>query len=320
MGLRQKGAIWGAMLAVLVSAQGDAAAQSDSIETGPLPALREEALSLVNEARREHGLNALEASETLQAAAQAHAEDMARDDYYAHVSPDGKGVQDRYLAHGGSRWRLVAENIATCKGCPVPPGEQRIESFQQGWMESPEHRKNILMPGLDTFGFGVAASGGRIYAVQDFAGPGMSPGLSEGEASKRLSPEQRVDEAVAAINRLRKEQGVDPLRASNALSSVAQRVVSGGSGEALEAQTIDPYQLLPGGPANWRQLTVQLAACGGCGAEPVAADIDYFAERWLKNERYRGNLLSADFTHLGFAMQADGEGRKEAALVLGAKR
>ena len=64
-------------------------------ETGDLERLRSEALELVNEDRAEYGLEPLELTESLNEAAQNHAEDMIEREYYAHVSPEGEAVQDR---------------------------------------------------------------------------------------------------------------------------------------------------------------------------------------------------------------------------------
>ena len=45
--------------------------------------------------------------------------------------------------------------------------------FVKGWIESPEHRKNMLDPDVTEIGFGLAMSGksGRYYAVQMFGRP-----------------------------------------------------------------------------------------------------------------------------------------------------
>src|SRR5688500_2604033 len=82
-----------------------------------LQALRHRALELVNQARAGHGLSRLELGGNLDEAAQSHARDMLRRGYYSHTSPEGENVQDRYVAAGGSRWELAAENIARCEGC-----------------------------------------------------------------------------------------------------------------------------------------------------------------------------------------------------------
>lgn len=131
-----------------------------------LAALRQEALSLVNQARREQGVAALRFSGPLNAAAQAHAEDMARRGYYGHYSPERQDVAYRYRAHGGGRWSIIAENIARCNSCA--PNREQLRRFQQGWMRSPGHQRNILDPRVAEFGFGMASAGGSVFAVQTF--------------------------------------------------------------------------------------------------------------------------------------------------------
>src|SRR5690606_8599801 len=91
--------------ACAVVLMGLAAAQlSRAAETGDLQRLPPLMLDLVNAERQERGLVPFQPDGTLDAAAQAHAEDMLRRDYYDHVSPGGQTVIDRYIAAGGSRW------------------------------------------------------------------------------------------------------------------------------------------------------------------------------------------------------------------------
>ena len=130
------------ILALLLS--GSAVAAQDA-ET-----LSRHALDLVNEARQEQGLGSLALGDDLEEAAQAHAADMLERDFYAHVSPEGDDVADRYTDAGGSEWELVAENIARCIACDVPADLQRVDAFQKGWMNSPGHRANILTAVHDT--------------------------------------------------------------------------------------------------------------------------------------------------------------------------
>jgi uncharacterized protein YkwD len=156
---------------------------SSAAETSDLTELRSEALELVNEAREQHGLPALQSCPELDRAAQAHADDMLNRHYFDHVSPEGKTVFDRYVAAGGSRWRLVAENIGRCATCKGPPRVADVTRLQDGWMRSASHRENILSRGVTQFGFGMAAAADRgLYAVQSFAGPGISPSHKKQEA------------------------------------------------------------------------------------------------------------------------------------------
>lgn len=89
----------------------------------------------VNEFRIIAGCPPLEWHEPTARVAGAHSEDMARRDYFDHVSPEGVDLVDRLLA-GGVTWRgSVAENIAlTVRGADVV-----IEL----WVDSPPHRANL---------------------------------------------------------------------------------------------------------------------------------------------------------------------------------
>lgn len=308
-----------AIVAALVLSISPAAAQ----ETGELESLRSEALSLVNNARSQHALDPLELGESLNQAAQAHAEDMLESDYYSHVSPEGETVKDRYLDHGGNRWKLVAENIATCDGCPTTPTVERVRSFQEGWMNSPPHRENILKEGLESFGFGIVGGGsGRIYAVQTFAGPGTPAGLQTGEEPVVLSPDELPEEAVRVVNRQRERDGLARFETSEALNQVASQLLpsNGPEGQLIDRRD-DLFSLLPDDQAGrWRKLNVLAAGCGGCGSTATAADVRHFADQWLNNPQNERTLLAANLSHLGFAMHVDGAGRKVAVAVAGQRR
>jgi uncharacterized protein YkwD len=313
-------ALSAAALAQDTSGTGEAQMQRAAVDAATLQAVRDRALALVNEARAEHGLGPLQAGDALNKAAQQHAEDMLDRGYYSHVSPDGETVDVRFQEQGGSRWKRVAENIGTCEGCAPPPAAETVERFQKGWMNSPDHRNNILMEGLDTFGFGIAGDKNRLYAVQTFAGPGMPVALAPGEEPVALSTNEQIDRAVQALNQARERGGLDALAQSAALSEVARKLLStSGSADGLIDPPEDLFTLLPGDAASsWGRLYVIAAACGGCGTQPTAADVSHFTEQWTKGDGQA--VLRGEVSHVGFAMQADGEGRKVAVAVLGEPR
>jgi uncharacterized protein YkwD len=289
-------------------------------QSGAAAGLNSEALRLVNADRQENGLPALAAGSQLAAAAPAHAEDMLARDYYAHVSPSGEDVQDRYGAAGGSQWEIVAENIARCQGCAA--SEATLAELQQGWMESPGHRRNILAEGLERFGFGLAAGDGTLYAVQTFAGPGMPRGLDAGETLAPVDAEAAAAVILDSINRARQEAGLQPLALSQPLSAAAETLLpAADAAEFSVAGEGDLYGALPEAEqAAWRRLALASGACGGCGREPTEADVEAFAEDWLANAGIRGSLLGDSFTHLGFGIAANGEGKKLAVAVTGETR
>jgi uncharacterized protein YkwD len=136
-----------------------------------LPEVRAYALELVNRDRATHGLSPLVSSAVLNQAAQSHAQDMLKRDYFAHKSPEGKTPRDRFLRSSGSQSVGVGENIYFYQDLRVPGiSEEIARMFQVGWMHSPGHRKNILTADYREFGYGIVyGAGGWQYAVQMFS-------------------------------------------------------------------------------------------------------------------------------------------------------
>jgi hypothetical protein len=85
----------------------------------------------------------------LQKAAQAKAEDMVRSNYWAHNSPDGK-TPWTFITESGYSYQSAGENLAY--------GFAGAADSVAGWMNSPEHRANILDSAYSEVGFGVARS------------------------------------------------------------------------------------------------------------------------------------------------------------------
>lgn len=315
-------AIAALLLLALLLAAGRAAA-ADGAKGGDPDALRAVALAAANRSRAAHGLPPLALSEPLNAAAQAHAEDMLRRGYFGHAAPDGQGVRDRYLAQGGAPWHLVAENLSHCAHCPLPPDAARIERLQRRWMDSPPHRRNILEPGFDRFGFGIAGRGGDLYAVQVFAGPGTpltDPRQGEGGASPReIAPPVAAGLALQRINGARQAAGLPPLQPSAVLDRAAA-ILLPQDGAAPAVPPGGLWAALPAGEAGaWAELLVAAAACGGCGTAVTDADIGHFAARWLDSAAAEG-LLQPGLSHLGLVVRAQGQGRKVALLLAGRRR
>jgi uncharacterized protein YkwD len=131
-----------------------------------LARLRTAALALANAERAARGLRPLAADPALDRAAEAHAIDMLRRNYFSHVSPEGTRPQTR-IRRAGGHWERTAENIAYCIRCSADPERLRTY-FHAGWMRSRGHRANILHPRLDRFGFALVERGGTAFAVQVF--------------------------------------------------------------------------------------------------------------------------------------------------------
>ncbi len=288
-----------------------------------LDALRTRALDLVNQARRGHGLPPLGLAGDASAAAQAHAEDMRDRRYYGHASPEGRSAQDRYVLAGGSRSRATAENIARCADCTVAPTVELVAELHRGWMDSAGHRENILKDGLTMFGFGIAVDRAQgLYAVQVFAGPGLPRDLHKDDRRTALSAEEQMRDAVGRLNQARRDPSRRVLEPSPALQRAALSLLSARPLDAFAlGEGRDVRNALPTGERqSWRSIGALAGICGGCGAVPSAADIRYFVRVWLDDPQNRTMLLDAAWTHVGFAIGADGEGRKVALGVLGQRR
>jgi uncharacterized protein YkwD len=102
---------------------------------------------LVNAHRQARGCPALVWLQPVADAAQAHSADMARRDYFDHVSPEGQDPWDR-LAARGVDYSLAAENIA------YAPGRSERQTLQ-GWIDSPGHRANLENCALTHHGIGL---------------------------------------------------------------------------------------------------------------------------------------------------------------------
>jgi uncharacterized protein YkwD len=124
-----------------------------------------ELLKLTNLERQKVGLSPLKLSSQLTKAAQSHARDMARNNYFSHTGLNGSSMADR--AKGtGYKYFALGENIAAGKSTP--------EGTIRQWMNSSGHRANILNSRFTEIGFGyenAPNSRYRHYWVQVFGTP-----------------------------------------------------------------------------------------------------------------------------------------------------
>lgn len=156
---------------------------------------------------------ALALNPQLGAAAQAKANDMATRDYWAHTSPDGRTPWS-FLAASGYQYQAAGENLAY--------GFTDATTVTTGWMNSAEHRANLLDPAYRDVGFGVAESvnyqghGPQVVVVAEYA---------------------------------------QPVGAANAADQYVQAVRTGSA-----SQPVSRIQLLTGGQASWTSLAAAALA------------------------------------------------------------
>jgi uncharacterized protein YkwD len=132
--------------------------------------LRAFALELVNRDRAINQLGTLTPDPLLTEAAQLHAEDMSKRNYFNHITPEGNNPRDRFVAVGGNKLVGVGENISLNGNETTTLTYGIAEKLQRGWMYSNGHRENLLTKEYKKFGYGIATSvDGKLYAVQMFA-------------------------------------------------------------------------------------------------------------------------------------------------------
>jgi uncharacterized protein YkwD len=133
--------------------------------------LRTDLLHRINDIRAKEKVAALVRNAKLDAAAQKHAENMAKQDTFGddgkngHIL-DGKTTKQRIDTEGYQGLRF-GENVAMIFG--VASGQKAIEMTVQLWVNSPGHYKNIMDGSYDETGIGLAqAKSGKWYYCQTF--------------------------------------------------------------------------------------------------------------------------------------------------------
>lgn len=137
--------------------------------TYPSPAVLSQKISLeifdlTNTSRNEESLNELNWNDELARAAQAKADNMVSENYFAHIGPDGKQPWE-WINKGGYYFLYMGENLAM----DFSSAKIAHSAFQQ----SPTHWKNIMNPKYQDMGVGVAVgniNGRETIVLVEFFG------------------------------------------------------------------------------------------------------------------------------------------------------
>jgi uncharacterized protein YkwD len=145
----------GLMLGTAPGASADAACPGSDLQPSAANLVQVEAatLCLVNEQRAQNGLGALTANSVLQAAALQHSQDMVKNDFFSHDSSSGEDFEDRIL-----RFNYAPPNVQWVAGENIAWGTLSLatpDAIVVSWMNSPEHRANILGSDYKELGVGV---------------------------------------------------------------------------------------------------------------------------------------------------------------------
>tara|TARA_B100000745_G_scaffold264509_1_gene189248 strand:+ start:636 stop:1793 length:1158 start_codon:yes stop_codon:yes gene_type:complete len=140
---------------------------SDWMVSAVLPSV---VVDLTNEERVESALGALKRNPALDEAARLKAQDMAKNEYFAHYSPDG--ISPWYwFAQADYNFVNAGENLAI--------HFTDSAELMDAWMDSPTHRTNIMNGNYTEIGVGTAEGTfdgyDTVYVVQLFGTPAAAP-------------------------------------------------------------------------------------------------------------------------------------------------
>lgn len=132
-----------------------------STTTTNLTADELEVFNLINAQRTKNGLSALKIDSEVQNVARIKAQDMVNNNYFSHNSPIYGSPFDMLKSFKVS-YKTAGENIA---------GNSSNSAAVNAWMNSSEHKANILNSSFNYTGIGVVTGSkyGKIY-VQMFIG------------------------------------------------------------------------------------------------------------------------------------------------------
>ncbi|MEJ0001761.1 MAG: CAP domain-containing protein [bacterium] len=121
---------------------------------------------LTNKERADNGAAPLTENALLDKAAQEKADDMARNGYFAHTSPEGK-TPWYWFQQVGYNYIYAGENLAV--------NFFESNDVAQAWMNSPTHRENIVKKEYTEIGIGVATGTyqghNTVFVAQLFGKP-----------------------------------------------------------------------------------------------------------------------------------------------------
>ncbi|MFG6094205.1 CAP domain-containing protein [Leptothoe sp. ISB3NOV94-8A] len=119
-------------------------------------------LTETNTIRQQNGARPLSFSYRLGRAAQAHAQNMATENYFSHRSSNGSTLADR-ITRVNYDYSTAGENIAA--------GHDSAASVVTAWFNSPGHKENLLNTTYTDIGFGLHFDSRSTYGnywVQNF--------------------------------------------------------------------------------------------------------------------------------------------------------
>jgi uncharacterized protein YkwD len=144
--------------------------QPEPSSTSSTSKLEQEALEIINQERIKYNAPPVVPNEKLNNLARNYAARLIRENFFAHVDPQGKNPEQRASEAGIIPG--VYENLAMQPRGYGQSDTQLIVNANAAMMneppDEPNHRYNILVPKHVCVGIGVALSGNKLFLVEEF--------------------------------------------------------------------------------------------------------------------------------------------------------
>lgn len=143
-------------------------------------------IALTNDLRKKLSLNSLNKNQKLDQAATKKVEDMLINQYFAHLSPQGRDLEYFLKLSSYNSYITVGENLAM--------GYDNASDLMSAWKNSPTHYNNLIDPNFSEIGVALVAGSYQdidtVFGAQYF-------GLPKAIVEKDVIPE-RADIVFAA--------------------------------------------------------------------------------------------------------------------------
>ncbi len=167
-------------------------------------------VDFTNSDRISNNQSSLTVNPLLQEAAQEKANDMAQNSYFAHTSPSGL-TPWYWFIKAGYGFSSAGENLAV--------NFSDSKDVMDAWMNSPEHRANILNGTFTEIGVATAVGtyeGSQVvFVVQEFGTPAVVPVAPIAFAAPKASSHQ----SIASIKPSAPKEVIRPLFIATNISS-----------------------------------------------------------------------------------------------------
>ncbi|HUC90239.1 MAG TPA: CAP domain-containing protein [Patescibacteria group bacterium] len=223
-----------------------------------------------NNQRVSNGLGSLAINGQLNQAAQAKANDMVARDYWSHNTPDGNSPWV-FITNAGYNYQTAGENLAY--------GFSDSDATITAWMNSAEHRANILNSSYKDVGFGIANSENyqgagpetivvAMYGSQQEA-PAPAPTAVSPATTEQSTPTQTnttpttptsEQSTPATAQSTTTEPAKQEAQKQPANTKEANTTTIAGATKPTTTKSVSRIQLLTAGQAPWSVFAISVMA------------------------------------------------------------